>query len=877
MPQKKTPLPPRLVDRFLEWFLPEHLLEDVQGDLHEVFYKQAEEIGVSKARKAYLFTAIRYMRPYFFKRRKPSSSYLKPQSMDMLRNYLTIALRNLQRNKAYTCINVMGLALSIACGIIIFTVVQYHLSFDNFHPHADRIYRFVTEQHRADVSYVPNVPNPFGKAFREDYTFAEKVARIFTIEGEVITIQNGNQTKKFREDEVAFAESDFFDIFHYPLLRGDKNTALTRPNTAIITEKVARKYFGNEDPVGKTFRLDNRIDFTITGVLKDFPPTTDRQTEIYLSYSSLKQYDEWQASDNAWGGITSDMQCFAFLKPGVSPADVEAVLPAYVKKFRPQSKNVHHYKLQPLADMHFDARYEGVMDKRNLWVISLIGLFLIVSACVNFINLATAQALNRGKEVGVRKVLGSLPRQLFGQFIAETALLTLLAVVLACGLSVLILPYLNELCNSQMKLGLLSDGQLLAFILLLVLVVVVFSGFYPGLILARFQPALALKGKLTQRHVGGFPLRRALIVTQFAISQILIIGMIVIASQMRYSTQSDMGFNKEAVVMIPVAPESTPTTMNSLKSRFSGIAGVENVSLCFAAPASENSWQTHLRFDTRTEDEVFSVSCRAADEQYISLFGLELIAGRNLFPSDSVREFIVNEAFARKSNLPSPQELIGRKLTVNTTLSGPIVGVVKNFHDQSFHEDINPVFITTFPDVYNAYAVKINLANARNTLANLEKTWSAMHPDKIYEHQFLDEQIAKFYETEELMLTLIQAFAGMAIVIGCLGLYGLVSFMAVQKTKEVGIRKVLGASVSQILWLFSKEFLLLIGIAFLIAAPIAYYFMGQWLSNFAYSVPFSAAYFALALGASVLIALLTAGYKSIKAALANPVKSLRNE
>jgi hypothetical protein len=404
-----------------------------------------------------------------------------------------------------------------------------------------------------------------------------------------------------------------------------------------------------------------------------------------------------------------------------------------------------------------------------------------------------------------------------------------------------------------------------------------FSGSYPGLVLARFQPILALKGKLTQQNVGGFPLRRTLIVIQFAISQILIIGMIVIASQMRYSTKSDMGFDREAVVMIPVASESTPVTMNTLRSKLSGIAGVEKVSLCFAAPASEDSWQTHLRFDTHTEDETFSISCRAADEQYLSLFGLELVAGRNLFPSDSVREFIVNEAFARKLNVSSPEELIGKKLTVNTILTGPVVGVVKDFHDQSFREGINPVFITTFPDVYNTYAVKINLANVRNTLADLEKTWSAMHPDKIYEHQFLDEQIAKFYQTEELMLILIQAFAGMAIFIGCLGLYGLVSFMAVQKTKEVGIRKVLGASVSHILWLFSKEFLSLIGIAFLIAAPVAYYFMQQWLDNFAYRVPFSAGYFALALGASVLIALLTAGYKSIKAALANPVKSLRNE
>jgi ABC-type antimicrobial peptide transport system permease subunit len=869
--QKRPSVPPRLADHFLEWFLPKHLLEDVQGDLQEIFYKQVSTIGLKRARKEYWLTAIRYVRPYFFKRRKKPTCYTKPLYMDMLRNYFTIAFRNLQRNKAYTLINILGLALSMACGILIFTLVQYHLSFDTFHSHADLIYRIVTD-HR--ISPMPNVPNPLGKEFREEYTFAQKVARIFTVEGKVITIQDGNETKKFKEDEVAFAESDFFDIFFYPLLRGDKNTALAQLNTAIITEKIARKYFESEDPVGKTFRLDNRIDFTITGVLKDFPPTTDRQTGIYLSYPTLKSYNEWAASDAAWGGITSSMQCFALLKMGVKPVDVEKALMAYpVKHDRPND----HYKLQPLSDMHFNAQYEGVMEKGNLWIISLIGLFLIVSACVNFVNLATAQALKRGKEVGVRKVLGSVPRQLFGQFIAETSLLTLIAVVLAFGLSIVILPYVNNLFASQMPMSFFLDRQLLLFILLLSLVIVLFSGSYPGLILARFQPILALKGKLTQRHVGGFPLRRALTVTQFAISQILIIGMIVIASQMRYSTKSNMGFDKEAVVMIPVASESSPTTMNSLKNQLSGIAGVENVSLCFAAPASEDSWETYAKIVTGTEDEGLSVSCRAADEQYVSLFGLELIAGRNLFPSDSVREFIINEAFARKLNVSSPEELIGKKLTVNTTLTGPIVGVVKDFHDQSFHEVIKPIFITTFPDVYNAYAVKINGANVRNTLAELEKTWTAMHPDKIYEYQFLNEQIAEFYQTEELMLILIQVFAGIAVFIGCLGLYGLVSFMAVQKTKEVGIRKVLGATAYQILWLFSKEFLSLIGIAFLIAAPVAYYFMQQWLDNFTYSVPFSSGYFALALGASILITLFTAGYKSIKSAFANPVKSLHNE
>ncbi|QHT71979.1 FtsX-like permease family protein [Rhodocytophaga rosea] len=796
----------------------------------------------------------------------------------MLRNYLTIALRNLQRNKAYTFINVMGLALSITCGILIFTLVKYHLSFDTFHANAGRIYRFVTEQHMDNISYVPNVPNPFGKAFREDYTFAEKAARIATIDGALIALQHGKELKKFKEAEAAFAESEFFDIFNYPLTEGNKSTALTQPNTAIITEKIARKYFGTQNAVNKTFRLNNRIDFTITGILKDLPPNTDRKTEVYLSYSTLKAYDEWLASDDSWGGITGQMQCYTLLKPGVNPADIEKVLPAYVKKYRPTNKNVHHYKLQPLADIHFNAHYGGVMEKRNLWVLSLIGIFLVMTASVNFINLATAQALKRGKEVGVRKVLGGLPTQLFGQFITETGLITLFALVIAYGLSLLALPYMNEWFRSQMTIELFSDKFLAVFMFLLLIVVTLFSGAYPGLILARFQPVLAIKGKLTHRHVGGFPLRRALIVTQFTISQMLIIGVVVIASQMHYSKQSDLGFNKDAVVMIPVASEASDTRTTTLKNQLSRIAGVENVSLCFGAPSSTSHWGTSVKFDNRPEEEVFRINCRAADEQYIPLFDLQLVAGRNLHPSDTVREFIVNETFVRKLNLQSPQEVIGKEIRVNGgNIVAPIVGVVKDFHDQSFHEDINAIFITTLPETYENYAVKINLANVSSTLTTLEKTWSTMHPDHIYEYQFLDEHIAAFYQTEELMLKLIQSFAGIAIFIGCLGLYGLVSFMAVQKVKEIGVRKVLGASAGQIFWLFSREYLPLICIAFLIATPVAHYFMQQWLDDFAYSIPLHVGYYLVALAGSVGIALFSASYQSIKASLANPVKALRNE
>ena len=377
---------------------------------------------------------------------------------------------------------------------------------------------------------------------------------------ELITIQNSKEIDKYK-DGVAFAESEFFDIFNYPLLQGDKKTLLADPNTAILTERMAKKYFGNEDPINKTFRLDNSIDFRVTGVLKNLPKNTDRKTEIYLSYSSLKGYNEWYASDDSWGGLSTPMQCFVLLRPNVDPRQVEMALPVYVKKHRPTNKNVHHYKLQPLADIHFNADYGGAMTKRNLWVLSCIGLFLIITACVNFINLATAQALKRSKEVGVRKVLGSMRGQLFWQFLAETGLITVIAVAIAIPLSLFAVPYVNEWFNSQMNLDFSSDWKLWGFISLLALIVTFFAGSYPGIILSGFKPVLALKSRITQNNLGGFNTRRALIITQFAISQILVIGMIVIAMQMRYAKQSDLGFNKDAIVMVPVASDSS-ITMN---------------------------------------------------------------------------------------------------------------------------------------------------------------------------------------------------------------------------------------------------------------------------------------------------------------------------
>jgi ABC-type antimicrobial peptide transport system permease subunit len=796
----------------------------------------------------------------------------------MLTNYLKIAWRNLVRNKSYSIINILGLALGMTCGLLIFLLVNYHLSFDNFHPDSARIYRIVTEGHRDIIDYTPAVPSPLGKAFRNDYNFADKVSRIATEGNMTITVRKGKRIEKFNEEGgIAITESAYFDIFNFPLVKGDIKTALVEPNTGIITEHLAKKYFGDQNPIGKTIEFGSTITAKITGILKDLPQNTDQKTEIFISYLTLKQYNEWLASDDAWGGINSGMQCYLRLRPQVSVAQVEQVFPAYVTKYRPTSTNVHHYKLQPLNDIHFNVNYGGPMSKRNLWVLSFIGIFMIVTACVNFINLATAQALKRAKEVGVRKVMGSLQGQIFWQFIAQTGIIAGLAFGLAVVLSSVVLPYVNDWFKAQISVDTLSDWRLLTFIPVLVLVVTFLSGSYPGLILAGFQPVVALKGKLSQQNIGGFNTRRMLIVVQFTLAQALVIGLIVIARQMSYATQSDLGFDKEAIVTIPVAADYPKA--KALKGQFEKLAAVQEVTMCFAAPASNNSdWETTPYYDNNPKEEEFRVSVKAGDEDYLNTFGLTLVAGRNLLPADSTREFVVNEAFARKLNLKSPEELLGKMLKVNDDANkGPIVGVIRDFHNASFRDEINPVAIFSNPNLYNTFAVKISAGNVASTLAVLEKTWTASNPDKMFSYEFVDDDIASFYETEALMLKLIQAFSLLALFIGCLGLFGLVSFMAEQKTKEIGIRKVLGSGVGQILWIFGKEFVRLLLVAFLVAAPLAWWLMNGWLADFKFHIEIGAGVFAWTLLATFLITSLTVSFQSVKAALVNPVKSLRSE
>jgi putative ABC transport system permease protein len=794
----------------------------------------------------------------------------------MLQNFFTIAWRNVRKNKAYATINILGLSLGIACSLLIFALVHYHFSFDDFHLANNRIYRIVTEWHDQVADYSQGTPSPLGKAVRKDLDGPETVARVVQYR-DLFTIQDKETTKKFEESFI-YAEPEFFEIFNFPLVRGDKATALHAPGQALITEKFAKKYFGNTGAaIGKIMRLANKTDFQVVGVLRDIPVNTDRPQEIYLSYDNLKDRNPRLGGDSSWGSVYSQFMTFVRLKPNSTVAQADKGLSVISKKYQKgRDAQTVVFRLQPLADIHFNATFDGSVDKKYLWALGLIGLFILITACVNFINLATAQALNRSTEVGIRKVLGGLGRQLFWQFITETALIALFAAVIGFSVAASGLPALNTLFKTQISLSFLTDPAAIGFAALLLLVVIFLSGSYPGLVLSRFQPVQALKSKLSQKQVGGFSLRRILVITQFTISQMLIIGAIVIAGQLRYVRTTDLGFNKDAIVLLPV-PHNTSAELSTLDARLHAIPGVGALSYCQTAPASDAQNSTNARFDNRADDEHFEVFTKNADERYLSTFGLQLVAGRNFFRADSANEFLINENMVQRLNLHSPQEAIGKQLKIGSKISGPIIGVLKDFYNQSLHSEMNAVVILPSRANYFTCAVKLDPANVRAELAAIEKVWNNTFPDYLYSYEFLDDSIAKFYETDTSLLTMIEIFAAIAVFIGCLGLYGLTSFMALRKTKEIGVRKVLGAGIPSILWLFGREFTRLVIIAFVIAAPVGWWVMHNYLQDFKYRITIGPGIFLLSIAATALIVLLTVSYQSIRSALANPVKSLKTE
>ncbi len=811
----------------------------------------------------------------------------------MFSNYFKTAFRSLWRKKSFTVLNVIGLAVGIAASLLIFLVISNELGYDGYHTNKNRIYRVVgTLQNSSNgeiTDHMSAVPIPFHDAFRQDFPAFEKSASIANLgQGQIyVPGKDLSDEKRFKEnDGMFFSEPEIFSIFDYTWLVGNA-TALTEPNTAVINETLANKYFTDyKQAVGKTVQLWSfRIPLRIVGVFKDLPGNTDIPVRLAASFATLRTFMPHIFTDKDAWTYGNGGQCFALLKEGQQIAPQQAQLPSFVKKYYPptQANAKRALAFQPLKDVHLNKDFytfkNDALAVKELWALGLIGLFLLLVACINFINLATAQSVNRAKEIGVRKVLGSGRGQLMRQFLTETGLITVVALLLGCLLAQVSLPLLSDLMQKTLSPQFLLSPATLLFLLAAAVLVTLLAGFYPALVVSGFQPIMALKSKVSAKSVGGISLRRGLVVLQFAIAQLLVIGTLVVVKQMKYFRDSSMGFDKAGVLFVDLPSDSSlKVKYPVLKTRMLEIPGISDASFCMDPPSDFGAHGTSFYFDNDPLKKDFDITFKLADTSFYKLFGVKIVEGRMPFASDTVRELLLNETAAKKLGFKNPHDILGKMMGFDEGgMRYPVVGVIKDFNSKSLREQIAPLVISSQFSSYNLLALKVNMANMSTALPQVQKLFSEIYPTYMYDPYFFDEKIQRFYQSEEVTAQLFKVFAFLAIFLSCLGLYGLVSFMAVQKTKEVGIRKVLGASVQNIVYLFSKEFTLLILIAFLIAAPIGYYFMNGWLSGFYYHTDFGWIIFVAAIGLSVAIAWITVSYKAVKAALANPVKSLKTE
>ena len=701
--------------------------------------------------------------------------------------------------------------------------------------------------------------------------------------------QGDSPGNKFIEETgFFFCDPQFFQVFSYDWLEGSP-AVLNEPNTTVLTKEMAARYFGDwRNAAGKLLKLNyalQRVNYTATvkvaGILNDIPGNSDFPLKMVTSFQTLKANAGLRGFPGRWGAVTSNFQLFMRLPENISPVTMNAQLTEFSRKHYPDNQELLNLNfLQPLRELHFDNRYENFGDhitsKPTIWTLSLTGIFIIVMACINFINLSTALAVRRSKEIGIRKVLGSDRRELFGQLMGETAFIVVVATVLATVIAGLCLPFIKYISPVQEALS-LYNRQTMIFLGGMMVLVTIFSGIYPALVLSGFRPVLALKNKITSATVGGISLRRGLVVTQFTISQVLIAGTIVAMYQMKYVRKADLGFNKDAIFLINVNADSIVHAQSAaFKQKLLQTPGVKSVSFGSEAPSSDNASSTNFSFDHRPE-ESFDLYRKFADEDYFATYGLQLAAGRIYDNSDTVKEVIVNETLVKRLGIKNPSDIIGKEIRMGGAPWKTIVGVVKDFKASSLREEIRPMIIAQRKDRYAVFGIKLRSSDIAKTRTAIESIWNKHFPAYAFTGSYMEENIARFYRQEEQLSLLYKIFAGIAIFISCLGLYGMVSFMAVQRTKETGIRKVLGASVKDIVFLFSKEFTILVAAGFLIAIPVSYYMMNNWLQDFAFRIKINAGMFLMVILLSVVIAWITVGYISIKAAMANPVKSLKTE
>ncbi len=795
----------------------------------------------------------------------------------MFRNYITVAVRNLLRHKAYSLINISGLAIGMACCILILLYVQDELSYDRYHENAGRIYRLALEaQIPGKVLKAPVTPGPMGPAFANDYPEVISAVRFYRDPWHNPLVSHGD--KRFYQERFFFADSNVFDMFTFPLIRGNPKTALREPNSIVITEEMAEKYFGNEDPMGKVLAVELRhmlADFRVTGILRRIPHNSHFRFDCLAPIANVS--DLWRDIFDNWGNY---LVCtYLLLRKDPRPALLEEQFPSFMNTHMKDEQMSITLHLQPLTRIHLHSHLEYEIEPNSdiayIYVFSAIAFFILVIACINFINLSTARSTNRAKEVGMRKAVGAHRLQLIRQFLGESVFLSLIALMLAIALVELALPALNALAGKELAMGYGGNLPVLLGLVGIALFVGIVSGTYPAFFLSAFQLADVLKGTLKAGSKNPL-LRRVLVVLQFAISIILIIGTGVVYNQLDYIRDKRLGFHKEHVIVLPIRGQEVRQNYEAIRSKLLQDPDILGVAASSRVPGGIIG---KCSISPEGAQNEFVVPWLSVDHDFIETLGIELAAGRDFskdFATDAAEAIMLNEAAVKRFGWESPHKAIGKKARF-WGKKRAVTGVVKDFHISSLHHSIEPLVLHVHPNDFLYISARIRSDHISDALDFLKHTWHEFAPNHPFEYFFLDDSFDKLYRAEHKLGRIFGSFSLLAISIACLGLFGLASFATEQRTKEIGIRKVLGASVSGIVLLLSKEFTKLVIVSNLIAWPIAYFAMKDWLENFAYHIHIGVGTFVLGGILALIIALLTVSFQAIKAALANPVDALRYE
>lgn len=816
----------------------------------------------------------------------------------MIRNYFSIAFRSIRKNKAFTAINVLGLSIGISAALVICLLVQYDFNFDNFHKDGDRIYRAVTVSTFADESYKnPGITSPMADALQKEGTGIEIVAPLRTewqIKVSIPTTSSNKPVVFKKQANVVYADERYFKIIEYKWLAGNPAASLKDPYKVVLTSSIAAAYFPKapaSDLVGREIYFNDTIRSVVSGIVADIDKNTDFNFQVFISRATLETTSlkprDWQQ----WNNTNSSSQLWMKLAPATTPKKVEAQMLALFEKNRHKEvgeTGKTEHLLQPLSDMHFNAdygNYHGHMGhKPTLYGLLAVAAFLLLLGCINFINLTTAQASQRAKEIGIRKTMGSSKGQLIFQFMSETFLITFIATVLSVIMAPLILKIFGDFIPSGLHFNLFQQPLIIVFLLLLLVIVTLIAGFYPAIILSGYKPVTVLKNQVIAS--GGRSrnanLRRSLTVAQFVIAQVFVIATMMVGKQINYTLNKDLGFKKDAIITLSTNFfDKNVDNKNVFLQKLKAIPEISMISLSSNAPASGGSWSSTMKYKDGKKEIETDVQIKLGDTNYLRLYDMKLLAGTFLEPSDTVRQIIINQTYSKVLGFQNPQDAIGKIIEWDDK-QVPIVAVAADFHQQSLRTPIKPLIISSWASSSRTFNIALQPQNAEGTvwstaIAKVEKAWKEIYPEDDFEYSFLSEDIAKYYNSEKNVVRLLSWATGLAIFISCLGLLGLVIFITVQRTKEIGVRKVIGASVSQIVSLLSKDFLKLVLIAFVIAVPIAWWGAHKWLDNFAYKTELSWWIFLIGGVVMALLALITISIQTIRAALANPVDSLRTE